>query len=283
MATVSHSEVNALLSCERKHFYQYGLEIDRITTSDALRIGRMGHDALEIIWQDAIDGVDEATTKLKLVDFYMTQTDIELVVNVKRALDWYFKVQPLAGYEILAFEKEMVLEVTGDLSYPFIPDLIVRNVATGRMIVIDTKFVYNFYSDTEVALSSQLPKYVAALRAMGHDIYDAAYLQFRNRGLKEQTAANMVRFQMLGLTDERVKRSFIEQGRAMERVLEIKSQPLEVWSANALRTSSTFVCDRCPMASLCAAELRSPSEAQLILDSEYKKRERRVFKETTND
>src|SRR5690606_4770012 len=157
MATISQSEVSAFLACERKHFYQYTMGSDRRKQSDALARGKLGHSALDIVWRDFMSDVPEEKTKTKVSEFLLNAADLTLAAEVSRCIDWYFKVKPLAGWEISAYEKEFVFQSTDDLSFPFIPDLLIRNPA-GRIYLADTKFNYEFFSPVETGLSSQLPK-----------------------------------------------------------------------------------------------------------------------------
>jgi hypothetical protein len=59
-------------------------------------------------------------------------------------------------------------------------DLIVAD-PQGRQLVVDTKAVWDFYTDSETRLLPQLAKYAGMLRFLGHRIEGGAYNMIRTR------------------------------------------------------------------------------------------------------
>lgn len=279
--TVSHSEAQAFNSCVRKHYYQYGLELESKTRSDALTRGVLGHKMLETFFTARMSGsgMDDSieATRGFLLDALANGTDPEQVRIVSQAFNWLLKADlPLLTWEILAVEKEFVLELPEiDFRYPFVVDLILRS-PRGKTFVIDLKFIYDFYNENDIAIQTQLPRYMAALRLMGRPVDRVGYLMLRTRSLKNPSVDDMIRFEPFQPSETRLMRTFEEYLRTAARINVLKAKPLEEWNSEATRTSETMICDRCPMKRLCAAELNG-EDAQLVLNANYKKRTRRTF------
>lgn len=286
--TVSHSEVESYLRCERQHFYGYGVEIQRDTESDSLNRGTLGHAALEAFFNVWLnngpikpgDLMDQAqAAALAVVNAQLVKQPI-VAAEVFECLSWFFSANQFEGWEVLGVEQvfQMVVKEDGQrLVMPFVIDLIARD-RYGDLWVIDHKFMYDFISDRDAELMPQLPKYVAGMRVLGHHIDKAGYSVLRYRSLKEPTVDSKYRFVPVPITETRLRSTIIEQVKASERIQELKRQDLPTWSDFALRTANKMVCNSCSFRSLCVAELND-WQPNLILNSEYKKKERREFKE----
>lgn len=278
--TVSHSEVDSALRCERAHYYGYSLNLQRKTESTSLRRGTIGHAALDVYFKSRMAGKPEEECQKDAGDFLveLSKQDpmaISLIGEVLECLAWFFRSGQFQGWEVLAVEQEYVLEIYQDLNFPLVIDLMIRD-PYGKIWVIDHKFMYDFLTDDDEELQSQLPKYVAALRILGFTVDKAGYSILRYRKIKEPSIDSKYRFVEARLTDKRIQRTFAEQAITAKRLREIKALPLEQQSFNAIRTQNKLVCKSCSYRSLCVAELND-YQPNLVLDSEYKQRERRDF------
>lgn len=307
--SVSHSEVEAYLRCERNHFYGYGLEIQRIQTSDSLAKGILGHAVMEhyfnlqMQWQ--ADGSWSYTTEelsedgsewlvvtrdrsgeaYDLTVAWLTAQDSEFVFEIMEAFAWFFTGQQFINWTIQAVEHEFVLTVSEDYELPLVVDMIAVD-PFGKTWVIDHKFMYDFINDKDAALMPQLAKYVGALRALGFKIDRAGYSQMRTRKLKTPTVDTMYQFREEPLTDQRVSRTFIEQVVASTRiqarkqaVIDNPEEGLANWSYEALRVGNKMVCNSCSFREVCVSELSdTPGETQAVLDLGYQKKVRREVK-----
>jgi hypothetical protein len=68
MPSVSHSEVDSYLLCRRKHYYGYGLSLERISTSQSLATGTAGHRILEAFYAHLLSLSDTAEGQLENFD-----------------------------------------------------------------------------------------------------------------------------------------------------------------------------------------------------------------------
>jgi hypothetical protein len=294
MPSVSHSEVDSYLLCRRKHYYGYGLSLERVSTSHSLATGTAGHSILEHFYKTFV-GVDETKNpELFAVGLEAARKRYEEIVGEgfedapNRATlhdilfdnDWgYFANEFIVnnGWKILAVEAEFSLVYDEDKqsSYPFVVDMIVQDTE-GRYVVIDHKFVYDFYTPAQTDLQPQIPKYIGALRAMNHEIGYGAYNMVRTRKLKTPDAASMNYFMILKPNTERVLNTFMEQLGVAAEIQVLKELPIEERSKIAYRTANKMVCQSCSFRDICSTELIG-GNTELMMKTEYKIRERRTI------
>jgi CRISPR/Cas system-associated exonuclease Cas4 (RecB family) len=282
MPSVSHSEVDSYLLCRRKHYYGYTLSLQRVKESSALAMGTAGHTVLEAFYTAILEGKDFDTA----VDVARETADglaIEIPANRANIFDtlftYYFPNEPFVkeGYEILAVEKKFNLEYDEEnkMQYPFVVDLIVKS-PEGKTIVVDHKFVYDFYNYEATIMQPQIPKYVGALRALNHKIDYGMYNMIRTRKLKEPDATSMC--QQLDVKPEsaRVTQVFKEQISVASEIQKIKQLTPEQQEATAYRVANKMVCQSCSFLDICRTEL-SGGNSKLMIETEYKIRERQSF------
>ena len=296
MPSVSHSEVDSYLLCRRKHYYGYGLSLERISTSQSLATGTAGHRVLEAFYAHIMSLSDTAQGQLKNFDLGVERarevydeiiaegyedannraTLHDMLFNEEYG---YFANEFMVrnGWRILAVEAEFSLTYDTDTqsTYPFVVDLIVED-PEGRFVVIDHKFVYDFYTPEQTDLQPQIPKYIGALRAMNHEIVYGAYNMVRTRKLKTPEPDNMTYFMILKPNTERVLNTFTEQLGVAAEIQALKELPLEEQSKRAYRTANKMVCQSCSFRDICSTELIG-GNTQLMMKTEYKIRERRVI------
>lgn len=282
MPSVSHSEVDSYLLCRRKHYYGYTLSLQRVKESSALAMGTAGHSVLEVFYRMILEGqsFDAALETARNVADELAK-DVQIPANraniFDTLFDFYFPNEPFVkeGYEILAVEKEFALEYDEEnqLSYPFVVDLIVKS-PEGKTIVVDHKFVYDFYNYEATIMQPQIPKYVGALRALNHKIDYGMYNMVRTRKLKEPDFASMCQLLDVKPEPERVKQVFTEQIAVASEIQKIKLLTPEEQSAQAYRVANKMVCQSCSFLDICRTEL-SGGNSKLMIQTEYKIRERK--------
>jgi RecB family exonuclease len=302
MPSVSHSEVDSYLLCRRKHYYGYGLSLERIATSHSLATGTAGHRILEKFYvalleagttvEDQAKGWDKALSQAHMEYDLIIDEGYEDANNRAELADllfheeWgYFANEFMItnGWRVLAVEKEFSLIYDEDKgsSYPFVVDMIVED-KNGEVAVIDHKFVYDFYTPAQTDLQPQIPKYIGALRAMNYPVAYGAYNMLRTRKLKTPEAASMQYFMMLKPNPDRVLNTFLEQLGVAAEIQGLKELPIEEQSKRAYRTANKMVCQSCSFRDICSTELMG-GNTELMLKTEYKIRERRVIGATNGE
>ena len=301
MSSVSHSETDSYLLCRRKHYYGYTKSLKRIGESDSLTRGTAGHAVLETFYNTIreIGGNDAKKQKeafdqaLEAADKKLTELEAQGVGDSDRSMplrsmlfDFYFPNEPYVrlGWTILAVEKEFALEYDEEGSrYPFVVDVLAID-PQHRTVVIDHKFVYDFYTSDASDLQPQIPKYIGALRALGFKVDYGQYNMIRYRKIKEPKTEQITTQLDVTPNGVRVQTTFIEQIGVATELRDRKLLPEHIQEATAYRTANKMVCQSCSFADLCKAELQG-QDAALVERTYYEIRERRTFettKENTN-
>lgn len=212
VTSVSHSEVESFLLCRRKHYYGYGLSLQRVSTSSSLATGTAGHQIAQAFYETILaagnsielqkaaigDAIKAAKVKLDeiMVDF---EQDENRGTLEDIFFKWYLPNEPFIsnGWRVLAVEKEFNLQYNEDsdnpLTYPFVVDAIFRDTE-GKTVVVDHKFVWDFYTDGDAELQPQIPKYIAGLRALDYKVDYGMYNMLRTRSIR---GAKMLKVQLV--------------------------------------------------------------------------------------
>jgi CRISPR/Cas system-associated exonuclease Cas4 (RecB family) len=296
MPSVSHSEVDSYLLCRRKHYYGYGLSLERIATSHSLATGTAGHRVLERFYSHLLEIGSSAEEQLEGWDSALIAAREEYEEIVKEKYEdannraelhetlfneeWgYFANEYMTknGWRVLAVEQEfnLLYNEQTESRYPFVVDMIMED-KDGKIVVIDHKFVYDFYTPEQTDLQPQIPKYIGALRAMNYPVSYGAYNMVRTRKLKTPTADSMQYFMILKPNKDRVLNTFMEQLGVAAEIQALKELPIEDQSKRAYRTANKMVCQSCSFRDICSTELMG-GNTELMLKTEYKLRERRVI------
>ena len=305
MASVSYSEASSYLLCKRKHFYGYTRSLQRITTSTSLALGSAGHKILETFYNVILAAGDTKAKQLAVWPAALAAARVEhdlimkdFVADERKAtleemlFQFYFPNEPLVkkGWLIQAVEMEFRLDVEVSegvsIETPFVIDLIAVS-PEGKTVVIDHKFVYNFYTVDGSQLQPQIPLYMAGLRGLGHKVDEGMYNMVRNMkivGLKNKATPNGAgatleqRLLQLPITPSaaRVVRTFEDQIDTAIEIQALKLLTLEEVDRKSHRVANEMVCKSCSFADLCKIEL-SGGNAALVERAEFKVRERRTF------
>lgn len=290
MGTTSYSEVSSYLQCRRRHWYGYGMNLERKDTSESLFTGKALHAALETYYghilavgEDSLaaqQAAQEDAASYALAKW----NEVRPEQNDKRAdlthsLELYFQDEPWVaqGYRVLSVEREFVLTYDEEGNqYPFVVDLIVED-PYGEVVVIDHKTGYEFLSDGNAEyLQPQLPLYMGALRAMGYPASYAAYNQFRTRKIKAPTKEQLLQVTVVRPNATRITTTFLEHVHLASEISQRKLMSVEHQAESAYRTANKMVCQSCPFAELCISDLIG-SNSNLVIATQYKERTRRQY------
>lgn len=292
MASVSHSEVDSYLLCRRKHYYGYTRSLQRVQESAALAMGSAGHKVLEVFYAEILKAGNTHKEQLAAWDSALVvatatikelRAEVSIPANRASIFDTleglYFPSEPLVkeGWVIMGVEQSFSLEYDEEnhSQYPFVVDIIAKS-PMGKIVVIDHKFVYDFYTYEASLMQPQIPKYVGALRALNYTIDHGAYNMIRTRKLKEPDFASMVQWLDVKPESHRVKQVFTEQILVATDIAAIKEQEPAKQDAHAYRVANKMVCQSCSFLDICRTELAG-GNSELMIKTEYKIRERKQF------
>lgn len=295
IVSVSHSRADTFLRCRRQNYYGYIQNLAPKHDSDSLFYGKVSHEVLDAFYSRFVDmpfPYEDIVFAAALKDAQDKMAELERdgyidppgKVPMRELLfDWYFPNEPFIreDYEILASEKAFNLKVSDELSYTFVVDLIVRD-RHNRFAVVDHKNVYDFITEDEAALMPQLPKYIGALRALGHDIDYGIYNQLRTRKIKEPRLDQRLKQLVSEPSDVRIQRTFLEQIDTSLEILRINELEPEEQDRESLRTASQMVCRMCSFRLLCKTELNG-DDADHVRQAFYQERETRDGVPITDD
>ena len=239
---ISHSQVEALAQCEVKHHFAH---VDKITSSGhsaGLARGIAGHLFFETFFKALLEGEPTEGAKMLAISSIAGDPFGAEVMNL--CIEWVDKVWPTLGWKIVAVELELRVTVSDDLVYACKIDLLVE--INGELVLVDHKFLYDFYTQQLIDIFPQMPKYIAALRNNGLDVKYAIYNMVRTRKVKDFDA----RYERLITRPNlhRIKGAFKEQMEGMRRI--------EAGIPFPLHTANKMNCGNCQFADLCAAEIR---------------------------
>lgn len=307
---VSHSRVEAYLQCQRKEFYSYGRKLRARTPGLALNLGTNLHAALEVLYSTvlaaganktaqraaypaAVDAMWEFVENL----YSSGWEDDDRRAGVREILENYLKREPFIDrewaddktpYQILAVEREFNFEYDPENggSYPFVVDLIVFD-PQGRMVIVDHKGLYDFYSTDDVMLKPQIPKYIASLRALGYKVHRGMYNMLRTRPAPKKSVRKAWEWTDsldVDATPARVERTMTEQVIIANHLEDLDRLSPEDREQLAVRSAAgTDTCKRmCDFRDLCVAELRGDQTA-LLLKTQYETKPKRAHIEVSDE
>lgn len=297
MPSVSYSETSSYLLCHRKWFYGYHRSLQRVNVSDSLALGSAGHKVLEAFYRAILAAGDSVKLQRKAFDTALSVaedmydqlikegfTDSDNKAPLAEILfDFYFPNEPfvLHGWQVLAVEQDFTLEYNPDeeLRFPFVVDLIARD-PQGKTVVIDHKFVYDFYTYNDASLQPQIPLYIGGLRALNYKIDYGVYNMLRNRKIKAPRVDQRVGYLELKPNGTRVSRTFREQIDTADEIQALKGLSEDEIDLKMHRVANKMVCQSCQFRDICTSELVG-GNTKLMIATEYKLRERRVFNEVS--
>lgn len=201
---ISNSEVGTFLTCERRHFYAFRKNLAAKRQGKALTRGIVGHEALEAYYGHKKLGMfarqECLGVALEIVDIAIENTPeytkefLQLQEVLTKYVDYYWD-EPWRILEIEEQHQTPLLDNL-DLEYPMRLDLLVEvtdGADKGMIVLVDHKFVYDFFPANAVELNPQAIKYMKTLRDNGIMVNKAMLNQIRYRELKSKDLTKLFR------------------------------------------------------------------------------------------
>lgn len=260
MRRISNSEVATWLTCKRKYYYEFDLNLEPRISSGALGKGTLLHEGLAVYYEDLQAGnshkvaTEVARTRLQSY-LSASEYDFETVMEVDRLLQGYWNFyQGDPNWEILEVEKGYDLSMTEDYEYSLRLDLLVRERDTGLVVLVDHKTAYDFWTEDDLDLNPQFPKYIGSLRANGVNVDKAVLNQIRTRSIKAPTMEQLFRRTTCKPSLAKIQNAMREQVISSMEIIQHRALPVEVQAANSVRLLNKTMCKFCNVKSLCLAE-----------------------------
>lgn len=278
---ISNTEVATFNACERRHYYAFLLDggYEPRQFSTALSRGIIGHSALAEFYttlretEDLVEAKDSMVKSIhQLAVGLNPDLDMlgKLLFLLKDYADFYGETD-LENWEILAVEKYYDIPLTERFKYGMRLDLLVRDRFTGETIVVDHKFVYDFYTANQLLIDAQLPKYIGTVQANGVKVHKGMINQIRHRtrkGAMEMDEKFRREFQVWTINTKEIRNVMKDQVIVSERISDRREMPIEEAENLAVRNIHKMNCDNCAFLQVCKSQLQGES-IKLALSAFY--------------
>ena len=275
MRRISQSEATSWLMCKAKYRYEFDMNLERITQSDALSMGNLGHEALEIYYRARMEGDSHDDSVIQARKVFMGALDtygMEIIARIDPLLQRYWAFYDPDEWEILAVEEAFDLPLTDDYTMPTRLDVIVRERKNGKMAVVDHKFKGEFIPPITLSLNAQMPKYIASLRNLGYNVDYAILNILRTRKMKDPTDKQLFQRSVITPGVHKTRNVLRQQIIASREITKYRDLPPDQRKQVATPVLNELVCNRCAFAELCASEMDG-GEIEYLIANEFQQRE----------
>lgn len=193
---VSNSEVTAFLSCKRQYDFAFIEAIEPKEEQKHLTRGTVGHGQLEHYIKARLNSSNHEQA-LKAADAYLVQVMAEGSASVDTIGEAKFLFKRYMSYNhgwpewrLLGAEERVDLKLTDTLNIAIRYDLMVEELSTGRHLMGDWKFTYDFWQSWKHALNPQMPKYLSVMRANNWKVDGGFVIEIRTRSLGKDKASD---------------------------------------------------------------------------------------------
>jgi hypothetical protein len=178
----------------------------------------------------------------------------------------------LSVYDIEEVERDYRITLPSGVEYAMRLDLLLTAKTgpyKGQLILMDHKFVWDFYTPAQVRFNSQMPKYIGILRQNGIPVKTAILNQIRTRVNKGPMPRDN-RFKQAALTPSkrRIEQLFVDDAKTAAEIEFLRGLSLDNWEQDVTRNMSTMACKFCSYKTLCDAKLEG-EDVTVMLKHDY--------------
>jgi hypothetical protein len=279
---VSNSEATDFGSCQWKwmlaHHGAFNLE-SKAENVNFYR-GTVVHSVLEAFFRPYAEGADydkcvimaKKQLHMERLKVLGDADNIELYAALKplqEAFDLYFVQQKatILTWEILGIELLLSVPMSMGTNLTGRIDLLVRPRSgpfKGETIPVDHKTCYNFWSDAEMQINSQMPLYGFLVKHHypDHVIQRAFINNVRWREVKDDAARSKI--QVFSFTRKYQQTIIDNHERLSRHVAAFRDMPIEDVRDRLTRTVNPYTCKNCSLRKLCLTQLQGGDEKSVI-------------------
>jgi hypothetical protein len=290
---ISGSEVKAFQSCQKKWWYEYRLKVIPKKLSDGLFKGIVGHDALSAYYRAIMDGksLDEARMLMNmrisqeyakntllmtqgLVHPKMMADRVKLIAKISQILEAYLDEYAKADYENYDVVEVEHMHVSDNFMAMRL-DLLLRLRATGKLVLMDHKFVGEFYGEPQLLANSQLPLYMrVVIGGREEEISHGILNEIKTKTSKGEDGELEFEFERAIIDyEEEVAASLAnDQAKVTEQIRDkYRIQGLKESRDACVRSLSDYTCKFCHAKTACLVYDLRGNEAGMraVIDAEY--------------
>lgn len=281
MYVVSNTEVTSWSLCRRQHHYRFdypafggkGIEPKWFNLPLYLYRGILGHEALAVYYTAMKEG--KSIAECKRAAFAVLQRErvkvaherpddydrMDLIKELKTLIDLYSHHYDEEPFKVLEVETVHQVQISEDILSALRLDLLVEYIRgrfKGHVMIMDHKFVYNFFTALKLKLNSQMPKYIKTVADdLGIIVTKAVLNQIRHRTIKDASPEDIFKRELVTPTPAKMKNIWNEQIEIADKIAHSSVKPL--------RTLSDLSCRSCLFHTICDAELEDQPVKDLIL------------------
>lgn len=277
MFTSSSSEVDTFLDCQRKHYYGFGMGIQRSSMEGALGFGVLGHKVWEAYYRslqsgsskdDAYyDAVSAISSEYQTGKYEASAMGI-VAQRFPEYIDWYGDDDKL--FRVLGVESTFKVAIDSENELAFTVDLLIeylRGSFRGEVAPLDFKWTYNFWNNTEKDMHPQFPKYVWGLRKLGYPVQRAILDEIRYR----DNAVDPFKRSPIPIPVIRADNVMEEHLKAQRQISSLTQLPLREYDEIATMRLNRKGCGNCEFNQICTMKL-SGKDISKTLTAFYKER-----------
>lgn len=257
--TISNSEVDTFLRCEKLHYFSYVLKLHPKNVSQPNSIGNLGHHILERYYRLQMDGESRRNAfhgGLELLTDAYEHESPEVIDRVMDRFSKYDKFYQNDVFKVISVEGKYYTPLNDHNTFGMTLDLLVEYPVGPRkgLVIIDHKFKYNFDNAEEISMHVQTKKYVWGLKQLGIPVKQAVLNQIRYRpDVKDPD--KMFRRQDIKAGPIEEKTIIEEHIRVSEKILERKEKSVEWQERNSDRRFYPKDCGTCYFRIPCRQDL----------------------------
>ena len=254
MTKVSNSQIMSLQTCERRFYYEHILKIKPREFPVNVRRGIFGHELAECFFKAMQAGLsyEECVDSMQLL-IMDNLTDAELL-KAYRLVCAFGAYAFQAGWKIIQVEENSLLEVEAN-EFAYTPDLIIewtKGPKRGNRGILDFKFTGQYWTDKEIRVYQQLPKYMIYHNKVNKTkVTNCALIMLNTRASADATGEKLFLIKWVPVGKAKLQEIERENEILIERVAHVKAT---YKPEDYMRTVSNFTCkfcffseDICPM------------------------------------
>lgn len=190
MRNISNSEVTSWLSCRMQYYFAHFRNIEPKSMSVPLYRGNVGHEAFQRYAEARIEGnahdqAMRAATNVFITAMRTEPSMADTILETKSIFDRYQAYHQGWPNDIrlIDVEKRFDLPLNDEMNMTIRYDAMAEDVKSGKILIGDYKFTYDFWTTDDHNLNGQMPKYISVMNANGIRVDGGFLEELRTRNL----------------------------------------------------------------------------------------------------